>query len=196
MSAIFIGGSRRVSRLPAQAKVRLDNVISSSFNVLVGDANGIDKAVQAYLLKLEYEKVTIFYSGSRCRNNLGSWSTHAVKASPGEKGFHFYALKDREMARKADFGFMIWDGKSAGTILNILRLIANRKKVVLLNVVERSTITLKTLADWQEFLDKCSDQIKRDLGERATPEEGRLCGVAQQGTFVHTLDATRSAKVP
>jgi hypothetical protein len=27
-------------------------------------------------------------------------------------------------AREADFGLMIWDGKSAGTILNILRLLA------------------------------------------------------------------------
>ena len=38
------------------------------------------------------------------------------------------------MAREADYGLMIWDGKSAGTICNILRLINVGRKAVLINV--------------------------------------------------------------
>ena len=45
MSTVFIGGSRHVSRLPAQAKERLNNIIGSGFRVVVGDAAGADKAV-------------------------------------------------------------------------------------------------------------------------------------------------------
>ena len=51
MNTVFVGGSRRISRLSAQAKDRLDNVIGSGFHVLVGDANGADKAVQKHLLE-------------------------------------------------------------------------------------------------------------------------------------------------
>ena len=47
MNTLFIGGSRHVSRLPTDVKKRLDNVISSGHRVIVGDANGADKAVQA-----------------------------------------------------------------------------------------------------------------------------------------------------
>jgi len=43
MKTIFIGGSRHVSRLPSLAKERLNNVIGSGLDVIVGDANGVDK---------------------------------------------------------------------------------------------------------------------------------------------------------
>jgi hypothetical protein len=111
MNTIFVGGSRRISHLPAQAKDRLNNVVGSGFHVLVGDANGADKAVQKHLLQSAYRKVTVFCSGDRCRNNLANWPTRTIQAPEEAKGFQFYALKDREMAREADFGLMIWDGE-------------------------------------------------------------------------------------
>ena len=40
----------------------------------------------------------------------------------GVRGFAVHAEKDREMARRADYGLMIWDGVSPGTFLNVLRL--------------------------------------------------------------------------
>ncbi len=121
MNTIFIGGSRHVSRLPAEVKKRLDNVIASHHQVIVGDANGADKAVQKHFFDANYANVTVFCSGDAPRNNLGSWTTHRVHVPEGTKGFQFYAAKDREMAREADFGLMIWDGKSPGTVLNVLR---------------------------------------------------------------------------
>lgn len=48
MNTVFIGGSRHISRLPAQAKERLNNIIENGHNVVVGDANGADKAVQKH----------------------------------------------------------------------------------------------------------------------------------------------------
>ena len=122
MNTIFIGGSRHVSRLPSEVKKRLDNVVVSGHRVIVGDANGADKAVQKHFHDIHYDKVTVFCSGASPRNNLGTWLTHHVDAPKNAKGFQFYAAKDREMAREADFGLMIWDGKSPGTVLNVLRL--------------------------------------------------------------------------
>jgi probable addiction module antidote protein len=171
MSTVFVGGSRSISRLPPHANERLKNIVESGFPVLVGDANGADKAVQRHLLDSGYEHVTVFCSGDSCRNNLGQWKTKQVRTSKQAKGFDFYAAKDREMAREADFGLMIWDGKSAGTVLNVLRLVRANKKAVLVDTAEKKATIFKSQADWEKFLSRCSASLRHDLRERAMPEE-------------------------
>lgn len=171
MNTVFIGGSRHISRLPAQAKERLNNIIENGHHVVVGDANGADKAVQKHFSDAAYEKVTVFCSGDKPRNNLGEWRTQNITPPKHVKGFQFYAAKDREMAREADFGFMIWDGKSPGTVLNVLRLIKAGKKAVLLNVPEKLPVTFKTGEQWTTFLGKCSAELRENLRDRATSDE-------------------------
>jgi len=170
-NTIFIGGSRHVWRLPAEIQHRLDNVINSGHRVIVGDANGADKAVQKYFHDASYDKVTVFCSGGSFRNNLGHWQTRKVDAPKNLKGFQFYAAKDREMAREADFGLMIWDGKSPGTVLNVLRLVRAGKIAVLFSVLEKRAFNIKTKTDLDSFLSGCSGDLLQDLRERATPEE-------------------------
>src|SRR6267378_387899 len=46
MHSVFVAGSRALSKLNAQVKERLDNILRKEFTVLVGDANGADKAVK------------------------------------------------------------------------------------------------------------------------------------------------------
>lgn len=195
MNTIFIGGSRHVSRLPAEVKKRLDNVIGSGHQVIVGDANGADKAVQKHFHDAAYDKVTVFCSGDSYRNNLGQWRAHHVQAQKSVKGFQFYAAKDREMAREADFGLMIWDGKSAGTVLNVLRLVRAGKIAVLFNVPEKRAVNFKTSTDWETFVSQCSPELCNDLRERATPEEWGSTSAprAQQTSF---LDAPVEADKP
>lgn len=170
-NTIFIGGSRHISRLPAEIKHRLDNVINSGHRVIVGDANGADKAVQKHFLDALYNKVTVFCSGVSSRNNLGHWQTRNIDAPKSSKGFQFYAAKDREMAREADFGLMIWDGKSPGTVLNVLRLVRAGKIAVLFSVPDKRALNIKTLSDWDSFVSHLSIEMLNDLRERATPEE-------------------------
>lgn len=188
MNTIFIGGSRHVSRLPVEVKQRLDNVIHSGHRVIVGDANGVDKAVQKYFHDAAYDKVTVFCSGHNLRNNLGHWTTHNVDAPKHLRGFHFYAAKDREMAREADFGLMIWDGKSAGTVLNVLRLVGAGKIAVLFSMPDKNAINIKTAKDWENFLSRCDDELRRNLRERATPDEW------QPGQQSSLLDAPHKAE--
>lgn len=173
MSTVFIGGSRHVSQLPDEVRTRLYNVICRGHSVVVGDAPGVDKAVRAYFLDAAYDKVTVFCSGRRVRNNMGQWAVRKIDAPKHLKGFHFYAVKDREMAREADFGLMIWDGRSIGTVLNVLRLVGAGKIAVLFNVPERYAINIKTPSDWGVFLRRCSAPFRRQLLERAMPEEWR-----------------------
>lgn len=170
-NTVFIGGSRHVTRLPTEIKQRLDNVMSSGHRVIVGDANGADKAVQKYFHEALYNNVTVFCSGVSSRNNLGNWRTRNIDAPKSSKGFQFYAAKDREMAREADFGLMIWDGKSPGTILNVLRLVRSGKIAVLFNAPEKRAINIKTLGDWESFVSHLSDEMLKDLRARATREE-------------------------
>lgn len=45
---VFIAGPRAVPRLNKSIEERLQNIYYNNFTVLVGDANGADKAIQDY----------------------------------------------------------------------------------------------------------------------------------------------------
>jgi probable addiction module antidote protein len=195
MNTIFIGGSRHIARLPTEVKKRLDNVIASGHRVIIGDANGADKAVQKYLLESRYERVTVFCSGSAPRNNLGPWRTRCVDAPKSAKGVHFYTIKDREMAREADFGLMIWDGKSPGTLLNVLRLVQAGKIAVLFHAHDKVAINIKSADQWRAFLSKCSPELLVDLKERATPEEWAIVEDSPQPSLLGPLDAPSARRL-
>ena len=190
MTGVFIGGSRRVVRLPDQAKTRVSNVMEKGFSVLVGDANGADKAVQRHLADAHYGRVTVYCSGNTCRNNIGQWETRHIKSQGHERDFQFYAAKDREMAQEADFGLMIWDGKSAGTILNILRLVRASKKAVLISVPAKSELTFKNQIDWKAFLLQCPVDLRRNLEKRALAKEWSP-SILEQRDFGTKLRQTR-----
>jgi len=171
VTAVFVGGSRRITRLPVEAKSRIDNIVERGLAILVGDANGVDKAVQKHLAEAKYEKVTVYCSGGTSRNNVGQWVTRSVNAGEREKNFQFYAAKDREMAQQAEFGLMIWDGNSPGTVLNILRLVRASKEAVLVGVADKSEVEFKSKEDWDVFLSRCSLKLRRDMEKRAIQDE-------------------------
>ena len=131
----------------------------------------MDKAVQKYLADVHYDNVTVYCSGDTSRNNIGQWETRNVSVGESKKNFQFYAAKDREMAQQAEFGLMIWDGKSPGTILNILRLVRASKKAVLIRVPEKLEVEFKSKEDWDVFLLLCTSKLLRDLETRAIQDE-------------------------
>ena len=57
MTKVFIAGSRQLSRLTADVKRRIDTMIEKGFTILIGDANGADKAVQRFQRELGIEHV-------------------------------------------------------------------------------------------------------------------------------------------
>lgn len=182
MTTVFIGGSRHVSRLPANVVERLDNIVDKSHSVVVGDANGADKAVQRHLAKRDYAAVTVFCSGEKPRNNLADWPIRSVV--PGAaRGFHFYAAKDREMAKEADVGLMIWDARSPGTLLNVLRLVRADKVAVLANVPERSLQKVRAGEAWRSLFASLSDEVRESMRERATADEWAFAEPLPQHNF-------------
>ena len=167
MTTVFISGSRKISRLNDLIRERLDNIISKRINIIVGDASGADKAMQSYLAEKDYKNVTVYCAGDHCRNNVGTWTTRFVNVDSNLKGRDFYAQKDKEMAWIADIGFVLWDGKSAGSVANILELVKGEKKVVVYYSPERQFCNLRSVEDIDALLKKCEpkafDSISRKV---------------------------------
>lgn len=170
MTKVFVGGSRHVSRLNAEVRKRLDNITSKNFCILVGDANGADKAVQLYLYSKGYQNVEVFCTEGACRNNIGNWELHPVPAGTRERNVEFYSAKDRVMAKEATIGLMLWDGKSIGTLMNVHRLINLSKKAVVYTVPNKEFIEFRTEDEWHSFIANRDSGIQERLKQRASSE--------------------------
>ena len=65
------------------------------------------------------------------------------------------------MAQAASYGFMMWDGKSKGTLNNILNLLQQQKKVLVYFSPDKSCYTLNSLEGLTTLLHKCSSDVRR-----------------------------------
>lgn len=166
MTKIFIGGSRQLSRLNDDIRKRIDNVMQKEHTVLIGDANGVDKSVQKYLFERNYRNVFVYCVGRFCRNNIGHWETLSVTEPNGERDFHYYSLKDLEMAKDADFGFMIWDAKSKGTLNNMINLLKENKSVAVYLSADKEFYTLRTFDDLEKLLSRCDKKYLEMFEEK------------------------------
>jgi len=182
MTKVFIGGSRRVSRLSTQVRKRIDNITAKNFAILIGDANGADKVVQTYLHGIHYHNVEVFCSEGECRNNIGDWLVRNIPADTRDRSAEFYSAKDRAMTQEADIGLMVWDGKSPGTLLNAMRLMSMEKKVVIYIVPDRQFREFRRQDEWQTFFASCEVDLRRKV-ERRAAREIRAGDAALQTTF-------------
>lgn len=155
MTKIFLGGSRRMSRLTDAVRARIDNIIKDGLEVLVGDANGADKVFQKYLAEHKYSKVMVFCT-AECRNNVSGWQTRRVGSDRRTRDFKFYTAKDLAMCREADYGLMLWDGRSVGTLNNIVNLANDKKKVVVYFAPKKDFTTVRSVEDLKKLLNRCA----------------------------------------
>jgi adenine-specific DNA-methyltransferase len=174
MTKVFIGGSRHVSRLPALVRERIDRIIEKELPVIIGDAAGADKAIQMYLSNQLYRNVEVFCAGSAARNNMGGWLLRKISGTARPGSLDFYTEKDRAMTDEATVGLMVWDGKSAGTLLNAFRLLNQEKKVVVYVSPEKQFRELKNLSQWDEFISACGVEICQKIQQRAAAERNIL----------------------
>ena len=117
---VFISGSISIDKLPLFALEKIDSIIVKDYRILIGDAKGVDLLVQEYLLMKKYKNIVVYFAGENIRNNAGNWEVNQIiDYNYKKRGRELYSLKDKAMARDADYGLMIWDGKSRGTLGNI-----------------------------------------------------------------------------
>jgi len=155
MTKVFFGGSRKLTHLNRAIRERANNIVAKGFEVLIGDANGADKAMQKYLAEKGYKNVIVFCMSGTCRNNLGNWQTKAVASNRNKRDFGYFAEKDSEMSKQADYGFMLWDGRSKGTLNNIINLLQGNKYVLVYFSPSKKFFTLKSPSGLENLLHKC-----------------------------------------
>lgn len=163
---LFISGSRKISRLNEEIRDFLTKVMEEGTHVLVGDASGVDRAVQKYLKENKYDNVTIYFSGANARNKLADWSERPVKTSARKNSYEYYTAKDKEMAMECDMGLAIWDGNSRGTLENIFNVLKNNKEVIVYFLPEKRFFEFKKQeeAKWLiEIFNKPRKKNKFDL---------------------------------
>lgn len=168
MTTVFLSGSRKIGRISDDIRRRIDNMVEKGLEVVTGDANGADKAMQTYLAERGYKNVTIYYVGDAPRNNVGHWKTRNIPVDEKLSGRDFYAQKDREMSKIADFGFVLWDGKSPGSVQNMFWLSQEGKKLVVYFTPEKRFYSFCTQDDVIEFLSKRDNEVLDDIEKKIT----------------------------
>ncbi len=162
---VFIAGARSITTLNAPVQKRMMSIYEKGYSVLVGDCYGVDASVQRFYANLGYQNVCVYASGGRARNNVGHWAIKSVSASPGARGFDFYKQKDLAMANEADYGFMIWDGESRGTLNNIINLVLQNKSVLLYLAPVNQMLVVKTLGDCSKVVSLCMPKTQAIYGQ-------------------------------
>jgi hypothetical protein len=155
-----------IKHLDLKVKERIDNIIASNLEVLIGDADGVDTSIQQYLLSSQHSNITIYCSGSNPRNNLGQWIVNFVDTQYQEGSRAFFTAKDIAMAEAADFGLMIWDTKSTGTLNNVIELLTRKKKSVVYVNKEKSFKTVGSVNQLEELIACMSDHSKRKADDK------------------------------
>ncbi|MDR1895529.1 MAG: hypothetical protein LBR10_01910 [Prevotellaceae bacterium] len=134
---VFISGSISLKTLEKIEIEYLDAIVERKRTILIGDANGMDKAVQQYLAEQNYLSVIVYFSGDKVRNNIGNWQTKYIPNPENRTGRERYQLKDHAMADDCDSALMFWDGKSKGTKHNMDYLKKLGKNYLFLSRVEK-----------------------------------------------------------
>lgn len=139
---VFISGSRSITELNDDITSRLYSELNSDANILVGDAAGIDSEVQKFCKINGYMNVTVFAMNGKARNNLGGFNV--INILPGDAfNRNFFVEKDKAMTDLADYGIVIWDGKSKGSLDNIYRLVRQNKLCQVYLMPEKKWITVE-----------------------------------------------------
>lgn len=128
---VFINGSISIKELPQEVKNSIDKIIQQKFEILVGDASGIDTLVQEYCLLLNYYNVTVYSISVFPRYKASEhFRTKYIEVPNSiKKERERQQEKDKAMTTDSEFTFTIWDGKSKGSYDNILRGLNNKKKI-------------------------------------------------------------------
>jgi hypothetical protein len=116
-----------------------------------------------FLAEKKYENVVVFCSGQNCRNNIGNWPTKKIEVNLKLKGRDFFAQKDKAMASEADYGLVLWDGKSMGTVNNMLELLKHNKPVAAYFMPGKEFYSLKRVGDLQKLFKHCDGRNYRNM---------------------------------
>lgn len=181
MTTIFISGSREITFVPDEVKVRVDRIVDSGFDIIVGDSErGVDSAILRYLGSRSYTNVSVYtiHSSPRVKTILDDWRICRIesnvtvktdKAGNVRNRRELETEKDRAMGSVADFGLVVWQSTyinrfgntsvSKGSLRNMHQLLNASKPVVLYKTTSTTSdytsfecFELRTLANLSELI--------------------------------------------
>jgi hypothetical protein len=160
MKKVFISGSMRIKNLNTNVLSAIDNILNGDPQVIIGDANGVDSSIQEYLTTKQYKSVVIYCSGNQARNNVGHWLIKEIstKQKPGTRAF--FTEKDIKMAEDCDYGFMVWDTKSIGTLSNIIELLKRKKSSLIYINKLKELLTINEVSDFEKLISSMSESAR------------------------------------
>ena len=171
MTTVFIAGSMTIKRLDRLVQERMMNIIVSGYNIVVGDADGVDASIQVFLAEYGAQRATVYCTGNRPRNNVGKFPVRCVQTyhSPGSRAY--FTAKDIEMARAADYGLMIWDAKSTGTLSNVIELLNNKKYSLVFLNKDKTFKPVKDVVGLEELVAYMSESARLNANTKMGLEE-------------------------
>lgn len=179
MTTVFIAGSISISRLHEKVADRINKIVASDFNVVVGDADGADTSIQECLQRNRAAKVTVYCTGDSPRNNVADWPVHRVvsKAKAGTRAY--FTAKDLKMARDSDYGLMVWDCKSTGTLSNVIELLREKKKSVVFVNKSKDFVTVSDVGGLERLV-ACMSDHARAKAEEKIGLTAKISGIAHE----------------
>lgn len=77
---VFISGKVKFDEpIPDTVKKEIDKMISKKANIIIGDAPGADTRVQDYLAEKKHDKVKVYSTDDKARNNVGNWDVEYIR---------------------------------------------------------------------------------------------------------------------
>lgn len=150
----------RIKNLDKNVITRIDNILNSNYQVIVGDADGVDSSIQKYLFNKQSKSVVVYCAGDQPRNNIGHWLVENIytNATPGTRAF--FTAKDLKMAEDCDYGFMVWDTKSTGTLSNAIELLKREKSSLIYINKAKEFLKIKGSTDLEILITYMSETAK------------------------------------
>jgi hypothetical protein len=166
MHKVFISGSMSIANLDANVIERVNNILESNYQILVGDADGVDSSIQAILNSKRTSNVIVYCAGEQPRNNIGKWVVERITTmeKPGTR--EFFTAKDLKMADVCDYGFMIWDTKSTGTLRNVIELLIRKKYSLIYINKKKEFQKVKGTEDFERLLRYMSESSLKKAEEK------------------------------
>lgn len=185
---LFVAGSIRLDFLPTEVASLVSSHKTQGSSFIVGDAPGADRAFQSILAEDHYQNVTVFYSSPSARNNLGQWETYHVPSGLKSPGHASHAIKDRKMSLLADFGLMVWDSTSTGTLANALDLVEQGKTCTL--AIEGRFKSIKVVEREEDFaeLEGLVPGVFAEARKRLRQSRKRLATMVEQQDGLLDID--------
>ena len=158
MCKIFISGSRQIKVLHKSVIERIDWIIDKQYSIIVGDADGVDSSIQSYLHSKKMEDVIVYCTGSKPRNNIGKWPVKNVETSSQPGTRDYFTAKDLVMAADCNYGFMIWNAMSPGTLSNVIELLSYGKYSRIFVNKEKEFYPIKNIFDFETLTKVMSEK--------------------------------------